>query len=293
MSNTEFIQNPTTNVKKPTVDAQFKHLRSYGSTELKSAVYIDAYDSTQPDAKAPANQGKSGQLVLGCNQLSNPVGLYGKDTQHTVGNPNKGKLSIKPNVGAAAVITETVELMGIGADDTNAVGKAMPTGAWIRCRNDVATPINAAFSLTNIPEGGATNGKIYSCVVNNTTGANPGDYNMYITDITAGVESNTDIIKINPTSATAADITLGGPSAATGSVIINNHKLSGIATLVSGTPSTANVVVAGLTTTAVILLTQSSGAPIDNLLYNAIGGSFTISTSAASTATIAWFVARL
>jgi hypothetical protein len=297
MALNQIIQLPNNSFKNPTIDAQFKHIRTYGTTELKAAVFVDSYDPAQPDAKAVGNAGASGYIELGANQKSNPVGLYGKDTQYTAANPNRGKLSIKPNIGAANITQETVELMGIGADDTNAIGKAMPTGAWIRCRNDVANPVNAAFSLTNIPEGGAANGKIYSCVVNNTTGANPGDYNMYITDITGGVENNTDIININPTSATAADITLGGPSAATGNVIVNSFKYSGLSAALSGGPPSTVVVIPGpntlLAASTVIILTATQGTTADLSYAITSTTSFTISCSAASTAKVAWFIARL
>jgi len=297
MSINEIIQNPSTGVKKPTIDAQFKHLRSYGSTELKSAVYIDSYDASQPDAKAVGNTGASGYIELGANQKSNPVGLYGKDTQYTAANPNKGKLSIKPNIGAPNTTQETVELMGIGADDTNAVGKVMPTGAWLRCRNDAANPVNAAFTLTNIPEGGAANGNLYSSVINNTTAADPGQYNMFYTNITAGVESNTNIIKINPLSATVADITVGAPTSATGSVIVNSFKYSGISAALSGGPPSTVVITPGPTTlnaaSTVILLTATQGTTADLSYAITSTTTFTVSCSAASTAKIAWFIVRI
>jgi hypothetical protein len=287
----------------PTIDAQFKHLRSYGTTELKSAVYIDAYDEAQPNAKAAANAGKSGQLVIGSNQLSNPVGLYGKDTQYTVAAPNKGKLSIKPNIGAATVITETVELMGVGADDTNATvvgtkGKTMPTGAWLRCRNDAANPVNVAFTLTDIPEGGAASGYLYSCVMNNSTSANPGQYNMYYTNITGGNETNTTVITMNPTNTATIDYTINAPPVVatqaslilSGNVVTRNNGFAGRVTTPAGLTTPA-INITGLTTNAVIMLT-CVGASNAGIFYTPIAGSFTI-TSTGAAATIAYQVIEL
>jgi hypothetical protein len=298
MSLNQIIQLPNNSFKNPTIDAQFKHIRTYGTTELKSAVYVEAYDPAQPDAKKQGNIGAAGQLVIGTNQVSNPVGLYGKDTQYVVGAPNKGKLSIKPNVGAAAVITETVELMGIGADDTNAVGKAMPTGAWIRCRNDVATPINAAFTLTNIPEGGANSGYLFSSVINNTTNANPGQYNMFYTNITGGAETNTAVITINPTNTDKLDYTIKAPpEVATqasltleGNVITKNNGFAGRVTTPAGLTTPA-INITGLTTNAVIMLTcvDASNAGI---FYTPSAGSFTI-TSTGAAADVAYQVIKL
>lgn len=303
MSINEIIQNPSTGVKQPTIDAQFKRLRSYGTTELKSAVFIDSYDASQPDAKAVGNTGASGYIELGSNQKSNPVGLYGKDTQYTAANPNRGKLSIKPNIGAANITQETVELMGIGADDTNATlvgtrGKTMPTGAWIRCRNDAANPVNAAFTLTNIPEGGAANGYLFSSVINNTTNANPGQYNMFYTNITGGNETNTAVITINPTNTDKLDYTIKAPpEVATqaslileGNVITKNNGFAGRVTTPAGL-TTPPILITGLTTNAVIMLT-CVGASNAGIFYTPTAGQFTI-TSTGAAATVAYQVIEL
>lgn len=336
----------------PTIDAQFKHIRSYGTTELKSAVFVDSYNATQPNAKALGNTGAAGYIEIGSNQKSNPVGLYGKDTQFNAANPNLGKLSIKPNFHSPDNAVETDEMVGIGSDNTNSVGKIMPTGMWVRSKNEAGTGYNAAFSLTNIPDGGATAGKVYTSVCNATTDANPGQYNMYLTDITASVESNVNVIRIQPTSATTANYTIAAPPSTAnapsifliGNVDVSgNHKMNGIVdisgsvnitgntamtgslnitgnTLMTGnlsivgnliisssayvglvalsgaTPSVATVTIAGMTGTAVVMLTQTSnggGPPLPDLLYTATSGQFVISTSVASTAEIAYNVIKL
>lgn len=325
----------------PTIDAQFKHIRSYGTTELKSAVFVDSYNATQPNAKALGNTGAAGYIEIGANQKSNPVGLYGKDTQFNAANPNLGKLSIKPNYHSPDNAVETDEMVGIGSDNTNSVGKIMPTGMWVRSKNEAGTGYNAAFSLTNIPDGGATAGKVYTSVCNATTDANPGQYNMYLTDITASVESNVNVIRIQPTSATTANYTIAAPPSTAnapsifliGNVDVSgNHNMNGVVDISgsvnitgntamtgnlsivgnliisssayvglvaltnSGGPSSATVSISGMTGTAVVMLTQTSiggGPPLPDLLYTASNGQFIISTTATSTAQIAYNVIKL
>lgn len=287
-------------INTPTIDAQFKHIRSYGTTELKSEVFIDAYDAAQPDAKAVGNAGKSGYIELGSNQKSFPVGLYGKDTQYTAANPNRGKLSIKPNIGAANNTPEKDELMGIGEDDSNAIPSPMPTGAWIRCRNDAANQVNAAFSLTNLPEGGGATGATYSCVVNNLSDPNDGHYNMYYKNITASVETSTSVITIEPTNNNKLIYTLNAPpNVATGAsiilsgnVITQNNAFAGRVTTTGTGPYVSSAIsITGLTTNAVIMLTCVSAAN-GGIFYTPSAGSFIISATGAN-ATVAYQVIEL
>lgn len=295
------------NANLPTKDAQFKHIITYGTTQLRANVYIDSYDATQPQAKALGNTGAVGYIELGANQKSFPVGIYGKDTQHNPANPNLGKLSIKPNFHSPNNIVESDEMVGIGCDDTNSVGFVMPTGMWIRSKNEAgANGYNATFSLTNIPEGGGS-GVSFTQVISRTSEPDSDQYNVYFTNIGAApayAQTNVNLIKIEPTTANTTRYTITSPAATaktasivlSGNIITQNNDMAGIATLVSGTPSTVTVPFPGMTTNAVVMLTQNSGGPLPDLLYTAsatAGGQFIISTTAASTATIAYNVIKL
>jgi len=278
------------------LDVKVKSLEAQSRGVFQNNVEIFAYDPKNTNGTGgPISAGTAGLdnafISLGSNTANKPFYMVGTDTQYTAGNPNRGKLSLYPNVGTAGDNYESHETMGIGYDSTVKGLNIAPTGAWIRSK-DGADGFNAAFTLTNNPNSLVSPtpqvGVYYSHVLNRPSVANPNQYNLFIQN--AG--NSQSLIKCNPISATDNDITIGDISS---QVIINNFKFAGVSgALVSGTPSLVTVPVAGMTANAIVLLTQNSGAtPATDVKYIAALNSFQISVSTANTCTFAYFVVKL
>lgn len=151
--------------------------------------------------------------------------------------------------------------------------------------------INASLSLSNLDI--SNNGVYYTHELNRVGQPYPNEYNLILN--TSGAAPQT-ILNIIPINSTTTDLTLAANDIFLDGIVrfIGGANQCGIIPLTIATPSTTVHNIFGLATNAVVLLTQSSGAPLPNLSYSiATAGQLTIHSSAVAAATnCAYFVVQ-
>jgi len=151
--------------------------------------------------------------------------------------------------------------------------------------NDVTNPNNYQLNIYEKIGGAQNSHDLIAVSASNSTGSGP----FNTTNLT--IDSNNTLVRGTTTLAlTSPNITLNGV------VNIGAFALAGISDPLVGSvaPYTVVVPITGMTANAVVLLTQTTGGTaVDNYIYTAAAGQFTIESTTASGGRFAYFVAKL